>query len=175
MGQFRTFGWLCIVGLISVIGLQFRMTTPKRNVRYKFHEDISQKLSFQNMYDIRRALENQTNPVRSVIWFGPPDYRITFRENETRIDMCDKKLPHPRSDDIISDQMQTVVQGKSYVFSAYFDGRIQKHNLVRIVAIINKAVDNATPTWCQMWYPNKEEPEIVRLYRQQIPDNRGEK
>ena len=62
-----------------------------------------------------------------------------------------------------------------YVFWAYFDDRIQNHPLVRIIAIINKPADNATPTWCQMWYLYKEEPEIVRLYRQHIPDNRGKK
>ena len=89
--------------------------------------------------------------------------------------MCEEKLRYPGNESINSELMQTVVKGMSYVFSAYFDDRIQKHSLVRIIAIINKAVDNATPTWCQMWYPNKEEPEIVRLYTQQIPDNQGEK
>ena len=76
------------------------------------------------MYDIRRTFENQINPVRSVIWFGPPDNRISFREKETHVDTCYEILSRPRSDDMISDHMRTVVQGKPYAFIAYFHGRI---------------------------------------------------
>ena len=174
MGQFRTFAWLCIVGMISVIGMNFRITKSTGYVRYKFHDKYSQNFSFHYMHKLRIALENHSKTANTITWKRPPDYRIKFRGQEYR-HICEEKLRYPGNDSISFHRMQTVVKGMSYVFSAYFDGRTQKHPLVRIVAIINKAVDNATPTWCQMWYPNKEEPEIVRLYRQQIPDNRREK
>ena len=164
MVQFRTCTWLIIVSMLSLVGMNFRITKSKGYVKYKFHEEDSQNLSFHYMHEVRLHLENHSKTASTITWKRPLDYRIKFRGEEYR-HVSEDNLRYPGNESINSDRIQTVVKGMLYVFWAYFDGRIQNHPLVRIIAIINKPVDNVTPTWCQMWYPNKEEPEIVRLYR----------
>ena len=67
---------------------------------------------------------------------------------------------------------QTVMPGRLFVYSAYFDPR---HDCITVIAVA-RTRGKGLRVWCALWFENRiDEPEIIKAKVTALPENHGKK
>ncbi len=72
------------------------------------------------------------------------------------------------------ERWQEVVAGKSYVFSAWYDGRVTKRRVIRVVGSEDIRAE-AKPFFCRMWYTHSPHPHIVPVSAEIVPETHNKR
>ena len=76
-----------------------------------------------------------------------------------------------RVDRVDRNGLQVVVYNYSYVYSAYYDGRLPDTPLLRVIVMTNiHGKEESQPAYCQVWYKGRSQPEVVHVRRKQAGD-----
>ncbi len=149
----------------SAIGTAIKDDIPKEGARqtdraspWIIHSDTSK--GYAGYLEDLAAHSHHQNNSRDVI--NTPD--TSFCQGIRKPQNVEKKY----------ETWQQIVPGRSYVFSAWFDGRVRRHGLVRLIGMVDVRSDGR-PAFCQLWYHHLQHPILVTVRDDIVPETHNKR